>query len=419
VLSADLLVENAAELVTLAGGNDRPRVGPALGRLGIVRGGAVAAAEGQIVAAGPTAEVKETVRLAPHARVIDASGCVVLPGFVDAHTHLVFAGTRAHEFEMRLRGASYLDIAATGGGILSTVAATRAVDEDTLVRIGAAHLDRMLACGTTTAEAKSGYGLSVDDELKMLRAVHRLSAQHPVDLVATVLAAHAVPPEFAGSPDGYVDLVVGEILPAVAVEDLAEFCDAFCDVGAFTLEQGRAVLEAGGALGMVPKLHADEFADLGGARMAAELGAISADHLLHASDAGLASMAEAGTMAVLLPGTAHFLGLPHARARRMIEMGMAVALATDFNPGTCPTWSMPTVISLACTGMKMTPAEAIAAGTINAAWAIGMAEEVGSLEPGKAADLVVLDVPDHRGIAMHLGAPLVRQVVKRGQVVVG
>lgn len=419
MVSADLLVENAAQLVTLAGGNDRPRVGPALGRLGIVRDGAVAAAEGQVVAAGPAADVLRAVRLTPHARVIDASGCVVLPGFVDAHTHLVFAGSRAHEFEMRLRGAAYLDIAAAGGGILATVAATRAVDEDALVRIGAAHLDRMLACGTTTAEAKSGYGLSVEDELKLLRVVHRLSARHPVDLVATVLAAHAVPPEFAGSPDGYVDLVVSEILPAVVGEDLAEFCDAFCDVGAFTLEQGRAVLEAGSALGLVPKLHADEFADLGGARMAAEMGAISADHLLHASEAGLASMVEAGTVAVLLPGTAHFMGLPYADARRMIEMGVAVALATDFNPGTCPTWSMPAVISLACTGMKMTPAEAITAATINAAWAIGMAEEVGSLEPGKAADLVVLEVPDHREIAMHLGAPLVRHVVKRGQVVVG
>lgn len=419
MVSADLIVEHAAELLTLAGRNDRPRVGPALGRLGLVRDGAVAAAEGQVVAVGPTVEVLQAVRLSPHARVIDASGCVVLPGFVDAHTHLVFAGSRADEFEMRLRGATYLEVAAAGGGILNTVAATRAADEETLVRIGAAHLDRMLACGTTTAEAKSGYGLSLEDELKLLRAIHRLSAQHPVDLVATVLAAHAVPQEFVGSPDGYVALVVNEILPAVAEEDLAEFCDAFCDVGAFTLEQGRAVLEAGSELGLVPKLHADEFADLGGARMAAELEAISADHLLHASEAGLAGMVEAGTMAVLLPGTAHFLGLPYADARRMIAMGVAVALATDFNPGTCPTWSMPAIISLACTGMKMTPSEAIAAATINAAWAIGMAEEVGSLEPGKAADLVVMDVPDHREIAMHFGVPLVRQVVKRGQVVVG
>lgn len=417
--SAELLIEHAAELVTLAGSHDRPRTGAALRDLGVVADGAIAAADGQIVAVGSTAQVRDTVRLDPGATVIDAAGRVVLPGFVDPHTHLVFAGSRAHEFEMRLRGATYLEIAAAGGGILRTVAATREADEDTLVRLGLARLDGMLRCGTTTAEAKSGYGLSVDDELKQLRAVHRMSAAHEVDLVATVLAAHAVPPEFAGDPDGYVDLTVREILPAVADEDLAEFCDAFCDVGAFTLEQGRAVLEAGAELGLIPKLHADEFSDLGGARLAADLGAISADHLLHASEAGLAAMARAGTVAVLLPGTAYFLGLPYAAVRQMIEMGVAVALATDYNPGSSPTWSMPAVISLACVGMKMLPAEAIAAATINAAWAIGMAEEVGSLEVGKAADAVVFDAADHREIAMSLGALLPCQVVKRSRLVVG
>lgn len=417
--AADLLVEHAAELVTLAGGNDRPRVGPALADLGLVADGAVAAAEGQIIAAGPTVRVRDEVRLAPGASVIDASGSVVLPGFVDPHTHLVFAGSRADEFEMRLRGATYLEIAAAGGGIIRTMAATRAADEDTLVRLGLARLDRMLRCGTTTAEAKSGYGLSVDDELKQLRAIHRLTAQHEVDLVATVLAAHAVPLEYASDPDGYVALVTREILPAVADEDLAEYCDVFCDVGAFTLAQGRAVLEAGAELGLIPKIHADEFSDLGGAGLAAEVGAISADHLLRASRDGLAAMSRAGTLAVLLPGTAHFLGLPYADARRMIEMGVPVALASDYNPGSSPTWSMPAVISLACLGMKMLPAQAITAATINASWAIGMAEEIGSLEPGKAADLVILDVGDHREIAMSMGAPLVRQVIKRGRVVIG
>lgn len=417
--AADLLVEHAAELVTLAGGNDRPRVGPALADLGLVADGAVAAAEGQIVAAGPTVRVRDEVRLAPDALVIDASGSVVLPGFVDPHTHLVFAGSRADEFELRLQGATYLEVAAAGGGIIRTVAATRAADEDTLVRLGLARLDRMLRCGTTTAEAKSGYGLSVDDELKQLRAIHRLTAHHEVDLVATVLAAHAVPPEYASDPDGYVALVTREILPAVADEALAEYCDVFCDVGAFTLAQGRAVLEAGAELGLVPKIHADEFSDLGGAGLAAEVGAISADHLLRASREGLAAMSRAGTLAVLLPGTAHFLGLPYADARRMIEMGVPVALASDYNPGSSPTWSMPAVISLACLGMKMLPAQAITAATINAAWAIGMAEEIGSLEPGKAADLVILDVGDHREIVMSMGAPLVRQVIKRGRVVIG
>ncbi|HET8678910.1 MAG TPA: imidazolonepropionase [bacterium] len=416
--SADLLIEHAAELLTLDGSNNRPRTGAALRDLGIVADGAIAAADGQIVAVGTTSQVRDSVRLDAGATIIDASGRVVLPGFVDPHTHLIFAGSRADEFEARLRGATYLDIAAAGGGILRTVTATRAADEDTLVRLGAVRLTRMLRCGTTTVEAKSGYGLSVEDELKQLRAAHQLSATHEVDLVPTVLAAHAVPPEFAGDPDAYVDLVTREILPAVAEEDLAEFCDAFCDEGAFTIEQGRAVLEAGAALGMTAKLHADEFGDRGGALLAAEMEAASADHLLHAAEAGLAAMARAGTMAVLLPTTALFLGLRYAAARRMIELGVAVALATDFNPGSSPTWSMPAVIGLACTGMKMLPAEAIAAATINAAWAIGMEEEVGSLMAGKAADLLVFDVADYREVAMAAGALLPSHVIKRGRVLV-
>jgi imidazolonepropionase len=351
--------------------------------------------------------------------VIAASGRVVLPGFVDAHTHLVFAGPRVDEFEMRLRGASYLEIAAAGGGILRSVAATRAADEDTLLGLGRARLDQLLRTGTTTAEAKSGYGLTREDELKQLRVIHRLSAQHDVDLVPTVLAAHAVPPEFAGQADLYIDAVVRDILPAVADEDLAEFCDVFCDVGAFTIEQGRAVLEAGSDLGFIPKIHADEFADTGGAALAADVGAISADHLLRASEGGLARMAAAGTVAVLLPGTAHFLGLPFAPARRMVDLGVPIALASDYNPGSSPMWAMPAVISLACVGMRLMPAEAIVAATINAAWAIGAQDEVGSLEPGKAADLVVLDIGDYREIALALGGAIVRQVIKRGRLVVG
>ncbi len=417
--SADLLVEHAAELLTLEGSSDGPRTGVALRDIGLVRDGAVAAADGQIIAVGPTQDVRDAVRLRPDATVVDARGRVVLPGFVDAHTHLVFAGTRVDEFEMRLRGATYLEIAAAGGGILQSVAATRAANEELLVALGMARLDHLLRTGTTTAEAKSGYGLSLEDELKQLRVIHRLSAQHDIDLIPTVLAAHAVPPEFAGNADGYIDAVVDEILPAVADEDLAEFCDAFCDVGAFSIEQGRAVLEAGSELGFTPKLHADEFADTGGARLAADVGAISADHLLHASEAGLAAMVHAGTMAVLLPGTAYFLGLPFAQARRMIDLGVPVALASDYNPGSSPMWSMPAVISLACVGMRLVPAEAIAAATINAAWAIGVAEEIGSLEPGKAADLVVLDIADHREIAMSLGGAIVHQVIKRGRLVVG
>ncbi len=419
LLTADLLVENASELLTLVGSPTGPRRGAALSDLGAIRDGAVAARDGQVVAVGTTDEVRARVEMEPGSVVVDASGRVVLPGFVDPHTHLVFAGSRVDEFEMRLRGASYHEIAAAGGGILSTVEATRACGEEELVRLGLARLDRMLRSGTTTAEAKSGYGLSVEEELKLLRAAHRLSAAHEVDLVPTLLAAHAVPREFAGRADSFVDLIVEELLPAVAQEELAEFCDAYCDAGAFTIEQGRRVLEAGSELGLTPKLHADEFSHTGGAELAAELGAISADHLLRASEQGLRALASSGTVAVLMPTTAYFLGLPYANARLMIELGVPVALATDFNPGSSPTWSMPAAISLACVGMRMLPSEAIAAATINAAWAIGVEEEVGSLECGKAADLLVLELQDHRELAAALGTGLIHKVVKRGRLVVG
>jgi imidazolonepropionase len=295
--------------------------------------------------------------------------------------------------------------------------ATRAASEEDLIALGRARLDRMLRLGTTTVEAKSGYGLSTADEVKCLRAAHRLGAAHEVDVVPTFLGAHVVPPEFAGEPDRYVARVVEEMLPAVAEEDLAEFCDVFCEAGAFTVDQSRAVLEAGAELGLSPKIHADELSDLGGALLAAEVGAMSADHLEYAADDGLRAMAEAGTIAVLLPTTALFLGLPYARARRMVELGVPVALATDFNPGTSPTYAMPMAIALACLAMRLQPAEAIAAATINAAHAIGMAEEVGSLEAGKAADLVVLDVPDFRELAVAFGTNPVAAVVKRGRLV--
>jgi len=413
---ADLLLVHAGELLTLAGGAHRegPRTGEALTDLGLIRDGAVAIADGLITAVGRTADLLEFVRAA---ETVDARGRVVMPGFIDPHTHLLFAGSRAEEFERRLRGATYLDIAAAGGGILHTVAQTRMADESALVEAGAGRLTRMLAHGSTTVEAKSGYGLATDEELKLLRALHRLSAAHHVDVVPTFLGAHAVPPEFASDPDGYVSLIIEEMLPAVAEEDLAEYCDVFCEEGAFTLDQSRAVLEAGAELGLIPKIHADEFSDRGGARLAAEVGAISADHLLHASPDGLAVMAEEGVIAVLLPGTAFFLGLPYAPARRMIDLGVPVALATDFNPGSSPSYSMQMAVALACLGMRLTPAEAIVAATLNAAWAVGMAEEVGSLEPGKVADLVILDASDHRALGMHFGVNLVDAVYKRGRLV--
>lgn len=415
-IPVDLVIVHASQLLTLAGPNEVPRTRAALNDIGIVADGAVAASEGVIVAVGSTARVLDEVTAAPGAAVIDASGRVVLPGFVDPHTHLVYAGSRAGEFEKRLAGATYQEIASTGGGILSTMHATRRASEEDLVALGRRRLDRMLAHGTTTAEVKSGYGLSVDDELKCLRVIHRLSARHDVDLVATFLGAHAVPPEFAGDADGYVRVVIDEMLPAVVEEDLAEFCDVFCEAGAFTPQQSREVLVAGLDAGLDAKIHADELSDLGGARLAAEVEAVSADHLLKASGEGLGAMAAAGTMAVLLPGTALFLGLPYAEARKMIDAGVAIALGTDFNPGTSPTYSMPMAVALGCLGMRLTPAEAIVAATINAAHAIGVAEEVGSLEAGKAADVIVLDTDDYRQLAMAFGTNPVHTVVKRGRV---
>ncbi|HEY6102502.1 MAG TPA: imidazolonepropionase [bacterium] len=415
-LSADLLVVNAGQLLTMQGPNETPRTGASLRDVGLIADGAVAAADGVIVAVGPVSEVLDSVELSAEGVRLDAGGRVVLPGFVDAHTHLIYAGTRVDEFEQRLGGGTYLEIAARGGGILSTMRATRAASEDELVALGRARLDRMLRLGTTTIEAKSGYGLRTEDEVKCLRAMHRLGAAHEVDIVTTFLGAHVVPPEFDGDPDGYVARVIEEMLPAVVEEDLAEFCDVFCDAGAFTPAQARAVLEGGAELGLSPKIHADELSDIGGALLAAEVGAVSADHLEYASDEGLQAMADAGTIAVLLPCTALFLGLPYARARRMVELGVPVALATDFNPGTSPTYAMPMAISLGCLGMRLLPSEAITAATINAAHAVGMAEEIGSLEPGKAADLVILETQDFREIVTAFGTNPIAAVVKRGRV---
>ncbi|HEY3247156.1 MAG TPA: imidazolonepropionase [bacterium] len=415
--SADLLIVHAAQLLTLAGENDAPRTGAGMADVGLVVDGAVAAGDGVIVASGPTVDVMDAVTPTPDCVVVDAAGLVVLPGFVDAHTHLVYAGSRAGEFEMRLLGASYQDIARRGGGILATMHATRAAGEEELVALGRRRLDAMLAHGTTTAEAKSGYGLTVDDELKCLRVINRLTATHDLDLIPTFLGAHAVPPEYAGDADAYVQLIIDEMLPAVIDEDLAEFCDVFCEAGAFSPEQSRTILVAARDAGLEGKLHADELSDLGGAALAAEVEAISADHLLMASDDGLRTMAAAGTMAVLLPGTAFFLGLGYAPAGRMLDAGVAIALGTDFNPGTSPTYSMAMVVALACVGMKLTPAQAVVGATINAAHALAVAEEVGSLETGKAADLIVLDIADYRELPMHFGVNPVDTVIKRGRIV--
>ena len=388
--------------------------------LGIIQDGAVAVQGDRIALVGSSEEVLGQVE--GHARLIDASGKVVMPGFVDPHTHLVFAGARAAEFEMRLRGATYLEIMAAGGGIMNSVRATRSASLEELVTQSGERLDRMVAHGTTTAEVKTGYGLDTENEIKILQAIRLLDESHPVDLVPTFLGAHAVPAEYEGRADEYVRLVVQEMLPAVkAAGPLAEgkpfFCDVFCEEGAFSREQSRRILAAAKDLGMGLKIHADEFTSLGGAALAAELGAVSADHLVCTPDEEVRLLAESGTVAVLLPGTPFGLGeAEYPRARRMIELDVPVALATDLNPGTCYCEAMPFIMGLASRQMGMTPAEAIVAATVNAAHAIAMGQEVGSLEVGKKADLVVIDIPDYRHLTYRFGTNLVHTVIKSGRV---
>jgi imidazolonepropionase len=413
-VDADLLVWNAAQVLTIASPGG-PKRGATMSDLGIIRDGAVAVRNGRVLAVGPTAVLREQVR-AEH--TLDADGRVVMPGFVDPHTHVVWAGERADEFERRVAGASYMEIMAAGGGIMSTVRHTRAASLDDLVVQSRLRLERMLAHGTTTVEIKTGYGLNTPDELKQLAAIRRLQAETSTTLVPTFLGAHAVPAEFSGRADKYVDLVVEEMLPAVAQEDAPpRFCDVFCEEGAFSLEQSRRVLETARALGFDLKIHVDEFKPLGGTRLAVELGAISADHLVCTPPEEIELLAQSDTIAVALPGTPFGLGhSDYTPARGLIDAGGAVALATDCNPGTCWCESMQFMIALACRTMGMTPAEAISAATINAAHAVGLGGEVGSLEPGKRADLILLDVPSYPHLGYRFGTNLVRTVVVEGQV---
>jgi len=383
---------------------------------GLVENGAVFARDGKVVAAGPSGDVLPSS--GPDAVEVDAGGRVVTPGIVDPHTHAVFAATREAEFAMRVEGKTYEEIAEAGGGIRSSVRALRAVDPDLLLANGRRTLDRMLAHGTTTVEVKSGYGLSLDAEMKMLRVASELGDTHTMDVVPTFLGAHEFPDEWRDDRDGYVDLLVNEMIPAVAGEKLARFCDVFCEEGVFTVEQSRRVLEAAREHGMEPKLHADELHSGGGAELAAELGATSADHLVCASDAGISAMAEAGVVAVLLPGTTLSLGKrDFAPARKMVDAGVPVALATDCNPGSSMTESMQIILALASMVMRMTPEEALVAATVNSACALRAESVLGSLAPGKQCDLVVWEVDDYRAIPYHYGVNLVEAVVKRGEVV--
>jgi imidazolonepropionase len=402
-MHGSLAVVNIGQLVTMAG-PARPRVGPELSELGLISNAILLVEDGRIAAAGPHAELKE--RIPQGAEIVDAQGCCVTPGFVDAHTHLVFAGDRAAEFEQRIAGASYQQIAAGGGGILSTVRATRAACEDDLLSEARRHREWMLRSGTTTAEAKSGYGLDRTTELRMLRVMARLNAEGPMRIVPTLLAAHTVPPEFKGCRDEYVRWIAEKLIPEVAAEKLAIYCDVFCDEHAFTVDETRAVLTAARENGFGLRVHADQFSSGTGAALAAELGAASADHLESASEETLVQLCAAKVQPVLLPGSVFALGRTnYPPARKMIDLGLAVVLATDFNPGSSPIASMPLILSLACLQMAMSPAEALAAATVNAAWSLGLGNCIGSLEAGKEADLLIHEFADYRELAYFIAAP--------------
>jgi imidazolonepropionase len=415
----DLIIHSAPQLLSLAGG---PQRGYALGRLGLIAEGAVAVRDGSVIAVGPTAELLASYD-APDQ--IDASGKVVMPGLVDPHTHLVWAGDRAAEFERRLAGVSYMEILAEGGGIMSTVRETRSTDLQTLMAQSRRRLSRMLEYGTTTAEVKTGYGLELATELRLMEAILKLDAEDRVRLVPTFLGAHAVPVEYAGRASEYADLVCNEMLPKLrewwgreAADRPLPFVDVFCEDGAFDLTQSRQILEQAASHGFPLKIHADEFAGLGGTRMAVELGAVSADHLVHTPAEDIAALGASDTVAVALPATPFGLGEhEYTPAREILEANGILALASDLNPGTAWCESMQFVIALACRTMGLTPAQAIAAATINAAAAVGLAEQVGSLEPGKAADLILLETPDYRHLGYRFGTNLVSQVIKGGRLV--
>jgi len=414
-----LFVRRARQLLTLAGGSAAPLVKEKMSDLGIIENGSVWIENGTIIAVGPDDElVRRFADRLAEAEMIDARGKTVTPGLVDPHTHLVYAGSREHEWTMRLGGATYMEIMNAGGGIHATTKATREASEETLYEESKRRLDLFLLHGVTTVEAKSGYGLSLEHEMKQLEVAKQLHDTHPVDIVPTFLGAHAVPPEWKHDREEYIRLIIEEMIPEVSRRGVAEFNDVFCERGVFTPDEARRILEAGKAYGLTPKIHADEIEPYGGAELAAEVGAISADHLLRASDEGLRRMAERGVIGVLLPGTAFFLMTEAANARRLIDAGVPVALATDCNPGSSPTVSLPLVMSLACLHMRMTPAEALAAATINAAHAIGRAHLVGSLEPGKKADLVVFNVPNYVQMMYYYGVNHTETVVKDGKVVV-
>ena len=418
-MTDSLLITGASQLLTLRGAGS-PRRGTSLSKLGIIKDGALLLSGGSIVRVGTRAQV-ESAPEARRAEKMDVGGRVILPGFVDSHTHLIHAASRAEEYELKIQGASYEDIARKGGGILNSVKKLRAATADSLQARALAALREFASYGTTTIEAKSGYGLDVASELKILSLQRELAAKQPLEIVSTFLGAHVIPAEFRSRTDGaaeYIRLLIGKLIPAVVIENLAEFCDVFCDRGAFTRGQSYQILTEAKAHGLTPRLHAEQLSHTGATQLAVKLGAASCDHLEQITPTDIRALAKSNTVATLLPGCDFHLGWKqYAPARKLIDAGAIVALATDYNPGTSPTVSMPMILSLACTQLRMTPAEAISASTINAAYALRREKTLGSLEPGKQADLAVFEVEDYREIPYYFGMNRCWMTVKRGEII--
>lgn len=415
---ATLIVKNIGQLVTMAG--DVPRRGKMMQELGIIESGGIAVSNGEIIGVGTSDEIERKTPLALNCRVLDGMGCLVTPGLIDCHTHPVFANTRESEFEMRLQGLSYMEIAQAGGGIRSSVRDLRAMPADTLMQKTRKRFDRLLAHGTTTIEAKSGYGLSTESELKSLQVIRDLKDLHPLETVPTFLGAHEVPDEYRSRREAYVELVVNEMIPAVAKAQLAEFSDVFCEEGVFSIDESRRIQQAAKEAGLKLRFHADEFQTSGAAELAVEMGAVSADHLMFVSETGIRMLSQGNTVAVLLPGTTFSLGgNSYAPARRLIESGAVIALSTDCNPGSSCTESLPAIMTLAAVNMKLTAAETMSAVTVNAAVAIDRAGSLGQLVVGKQADFVLWDAADYRELPYHYGVNLAVTVIKNGKVVAG
>ena len=421
-MQADLIIKNAGQLVTCA--SPKPKRGGEMSDVGIIEGGAVAVSGGKVVAVGKTDDV---LREFQSAAVIEAEGKVVMPGFVDPHTHIVYAGDRLNEFELKIKGADYLEILTSGGGIISTVKNTRTASEGELIDSALKRLDKMLACGTTTCEIKTGYGLDAETEMKMLRVIEELEKRHPITIVPTLLAAHAVPPEFKENAVAYVDLICDEIFPAAwkwyegsvfFANKIPFYCDVFTERNAYDIDQTNRLLATAAEIGFGVKAHVDQFTNLGGSRLGIELNAASIDHLDAISDEEVAMLADSDTVGVVIP-TENFSGgkTRFANARKLIDSGCAVALSTDYNPGSAPCPSVPMAMAIACRYQKLLPAEALNAATINAAYAIGMGDRKGSLEPGKDADILILDAEDFRELAYEFGLCNYRMMISGGKVI--